>query len=181
MIKEIKRIVNIPEGINVEIDNRKLIAKKNGKELVKKLPYSKKINVTKEGNQITISSKKPTRRERGVAGTINAHIKNTLKGVDEGYVYKLEICNVHFPMNVKIEGKKVIIKNFLGEKKDRIVEILDNVEISMKGNIIELKSSDKEAAGQSAANIERVTKVKNRDRRVFQDGIYITEKEGKAI
>jgi large subunit ribosomal protein L6 len=181
MAKEIKRIVNIPEGMDVEINSTKLIVKKDGKELVKKLPYSKKVNAVKEGDTIIISSKKPTRRESTIAGTIDAHIKNTLKGAEEGYVYKLEICNVHFPMNVKIEGKKVIIKNFLGEKKDRVVEILDNVEISMKGNIIELKSPDIEAVGQSAANIEKVTKVRNRDRRIFQDGIYITEKGGKAI
>ena len=181
MGKDIERVVEIPEGVEVKLDYPKLVVKKEGKELSKGLPYSKNIKVVFEGNQIKITSKNPTRRETALSGTIQAHIDNSIKGVSEGYVYKLEICNVHFPMNVKIEGKTVTIKNFLGEKKDRSAKILEGVEASLKGNIVELSSIDKEAVGQSAANIETATKVRKRDRRVFQDGIYIIEKGGRVI
>ena len=100
------------------------------------------------------------------------------KGINEKFAYKLEACNVHFPMTLKIEGNKLAINNFLGEKTPRHAEILPNVDVDIKGQVITLTSHDKEAAGQTAANFEKATKVRNRDRRIFQDGIYITQKPG---
>ena len=49
------------------------------------------------------------------------------------------------------------------------VEVKNKVEVVVSG-------IDKEKVGQTSANIERCTTVKNRDRRVFQDGIYLLEK-----
>jgi large subunit ribosomal protein L6 len=108
-------------------------------------------------------------------------VKNMVKGASEDFVYELEICNVHFPMQVKVDGQSVRIKSFLGEKVDRIAKILPNVKVEVKGNKIEIKSGDVEAAGQTAANIEKSTKVRNRDRRIFQDGIFITHKPKRKI
>jgi len=181
MMKEIRRVVEVPAGMEVELKNTEALIKINEKQLTKKIPFSNKIKVEKKDNLIVISSKKPTRRENALAGTIEAHIKNAISGMIEAYNYKLEICNVHFPMTVRLDEDKLLIRNFLGEKLERVATILDGVEVNIKGNTIELKSSDKDAVGQTAANIESATKVKNRDRRVFQDGIYITEKEGKTI
>lgn len=181
MGKDINRVIRIPEGIEVEFNMPTVRVRLNGKEQIKKIPHSKKIKILKEGNEIKIIGKNPTRRETALAGTIAAHIKNTIKGISEGFTYQLEICNVHFPMNVKIEGNNLLIKNFLGEKKDRTASILSGVEATLKGNMIELKSSDKELVGQTSANIEKATRVRNRDRRVFQDGIYIIQKAGEMI
>jgi large subunit ribosomal protein L6 len=181
MVKEINREIDIPEGVEVIFDNRDVVVKYNEAEIRKKLPFSKKIKLEKKDNKISIMGKIASRKESAIAGTIEAHIRNLIEGIQKEFVYKLEICNVHFPMNVKSEGDKVIIKNFLGEKKDRTSLILKGVSCSIKGNQIELKSGDKDAVGQSAANLERATRVVKRDRRVFQDGIYIVEKEGEEI
>ena len=116
-------------------------------------------------------------------GTVNAHVKNMIKGLNEEYVYKLEIASVHFPMVVKVdEAKKVVvIKTFLGEKADRHSKILPGAKVEVKGNEITVRSHDKEIAGQTAANIEKATKVKGRDRRIFQDGIFLTDRCGDKI
>jgi large subunit ribosomal protein L6 len=70
------------------------------------------------------------------------------------------------------------VNNYFGEKVPRAAKILDgvNVKVSNKTEIT-VSGIDKEAVGQTAANIERCTTIKNRDRRVFQDGIYLLNKE----
>jgi large subunit ribosomal protein L6 len=83
-------------------------------------------------------------------------------------------------MILKLDKNKLIISNFLGEKVSRHATILPNVDVQIKGAKITITSNDKEAAGQTAANIEKASIVRNRDRRVFQDGIYIIEKPGRA-
>jgi len=75
---------------------------------------------------LSISSKNATKRQSRMIGTITAHLTNMVKGVKDGFEYKLEICNVHFPMNVKVVGSKVIIKSFLGEKTPRVAKIISS-------------------------------------------------------
>jgi len=84
-------------------------------------------------------------------------------------------------MTAEIKGNEAIIKNFLGEKTPRISKIIPGVEVEINGNTIVVKSSNKELAGQVAANFETATKIRGRDLRVFQDGIYITNKSGRGI
>lgn len=113
--------------------------------------------------------------------TFKAHINNMIKGVTEGFKYRLKVVYSHFPMTVKVQGDEVVIENFLGEKNPRRAKILPGVTVKVKGSEIEVEGIDKEAVGQTAANIEQATRITKWDRRVFQDGIYIVEKAGKPI
>ena len=79
----------------------------------------------------------------------------------------------HFPINVAVKGNNVEINNFLGEKLPRIARILPGVKVEIKGKDVFVRGSDKEAVGQTAANIEAQSRVSNKDRRVFQDGIFL--------
>ena len=80
-----------------------------------------------------------------------------------------------------MKGKEALVKNFLGEKKPRKVSIIKGVEVDVNGQEINISSINKELAGQTAANFEKATRIPLRDRRVFQDGIFITEKAGRKI
>lgn len=172
--------IKIPEGVTVELDNSLL--KLKGKEgSIEKEFLSPKINLKKEGDSIVLSAKQFSRNQKAVFNAFMAHIKNMLKGLSDPYVYKLKVCSSHFPVTVSVEGSIVLVKNFLGEKIPRRAEILPNTKVEAKGDIVTVTSIDKEAAGQTAANIEQSTRVTRRDRRVFQDGVYIFIKAGESL
>ena len=180
MRKDIEKIIAIENGVSVSIEGEKVTVKADGKELVRRFDIPN-IEMKVDGSSIKLSAKKATKRELKTLGTLSAHIKNMIKGVKEDFVYELEICNVHFPMSVKSENDKIIIKSFLGETTQRIAKIVPGAKVDISGSKITVSASDREVAGQTAANLEKATRLTGRDRRVFQDGIYITSKCGKAI
>jgi large subunit ribosomal protein L6 len=177
---DLNRTIEIPAGISVGVDGDTIKMSKEGKEIVKNFNIHKmKMEVV--GTEFKISAKNATKRESTMLGTIEAHVKNMVKGLQENFVYEMEICNVHFPMIVKVEGDEFVVKSFLGEKRDRIAKILKGVKVDVKGQKVEITSHDIEAAGQTAANIEQATKLTGRDRRIFQDGIFMTVKPYKVF
>ncbi|MBT3397468.1 50S ribosomal protein L6 [archaeon] len=180
MKKNVERVIEIPEGVEVSVADRKVTVKGNGKELVREFDLPN-ISLVIAGKEIKLSAKNATRRELKMMGTTWAHLNNMIKGIGEDFVYTLEVANVHFPMNVKADGDKIIIKSFLGETTQRTSKVLPNVKVDIKGSQITVTSSDIEAAGQTAANLEKATRLTGRDRRIFQDGIFITEKPGRKI
>ena len=84
-------------------------------------------------------------------------------------------------MNVSFDKTKneIIIKNLIGEKHPRTVSIPQQVEVEIKMPHIKLSGHNIEIVGQIAANLEKATKIRYKDRNKFQDGIFITKKPGK--
>ena len=180
--EKIKSESRIPlvEGVNVAIDNKKITLSKEDITLSREYPVSL-INFKQEGNEIVIKGQSVNSKVRAVVGAFKAHVTNMQKGLEEPFVYKLKIASVHFPMTAKVEGDIFEIKNFLGGKKIRKAKIPTGVEVKINGDIVELSSRDIELAGMVATRLEQLTRVTKRDRRVFQDGIFITEKAGKVL
>ena len=79
-------------------------------------------------------------------------------------------------MGVNIENNVLVTKNFLGEKIPRRAKLYPDVKVEINGDIVKIIGVNKESVGQTAANIESSTKIKKRDRRIFQDGIWIIKK-----
>ncbi len=178
MKKEIKKIVKIPEKNEIKIEGSKVTVTGPLGTLEKKFKAGG-ISIKKENNELIIEHKKARKEDKKMINTMAAIISNMIKGTNKNFEYKLQICSVHFPINVKIDKEKnlLIIKNFVGENKNRIVQIMSNIDIKIEGDIITINSTNKELAGQQAANIERASRIKAHDRRVFQDGIWIIKKE----
>jgi len=173
MRKEIKEIVIVPEGIEIETKDRVLSIKKEGKGTAKRY---KGFDVKKEDNKIILYNNKATKKEKKLLKSFAAHFRNIIKGLQEKYVYQLKVCFVHFPVTLELKGNELLVKNFLGEKIPRKVKISPDVDFKLEKDLITITSWDKEKAGQTAASIESLTKIRNRDRRVFQDGIFIIKK-----
>jgi large subunit ribosomal protein L6 len=111
-----------------------------------------------------------------MSGTLEAHVKNMVRGVVEGYEYRMKVVYSHFPIQLKQQGERLEINNFLGEKQPRMANIIEGVTIKIGSDEVTLTGIDKEKVGNTAANIEHATRITKRDPRVFQDGIYITER-----
>ncbi|OIO41530.1 50S ribosomal protein L6 [Candidatus Pacearchaeota archaeon CG_4_9_14_3_um_filter_31_7] len=182
MHKEIIEEIEIPEGVEITIEGSLFKVKGKKGELDRNFQVAN-VKIDKKNNVLEIIAKKATKREKKMIYTVVAHIKNMIKGVKEGYKYKLQIASLHFPMNVRFDKEKnvVEIKNFLGETKERLAKIFPGVEVKIEKEFITLEGIDKEKVGQSAANIETASKVRNKDKRIFQDGIWIIEKNDKNL
>jgi large subunit ribosomal protein L6 len=177
MRTKMEEILEIPSGVDCSFANNMFSCKKGSVSLSRKIEVPNLL-LKIEGQKIILSMVKGNKNSLKLIKSQSAHINNLFLGLDKKFIYKLEACNVHFPMTLKNESGYLVINNFLGEKTPRKAKILPNVEIELKAPKITLSSHDREAVGQTAANIEKATKIRNRDRRIFQDGIYITEKPG---
>src|SRR3989344_9366126 len=140
MKTDITENLKIPEGVNVEISSYG-VAVEGPKGKSEKRIFHPSVKIEKKDNLIFLISKKATKKEKTFLNTLRAHIKNMLKGVKEGYEYKLQICSGHFQMNVSIQGKELVIKNFFGEKKPRKVKLPSEVQIKVDGDIISINGN----------------------------------------
>ena len=179
-VKEMVENVGIPEGVEIKVEKGVVTAKGKEGECSKRL-VNPKIAIAVKGKEVVVSSKNATKREKTRIGSYAAHVENMIKGASEGHVYRLKICSGHFPMNVSASGNEFVVKNFLGEKQPRTLKLKEGVSVKVEGDFVVVESCDKDLAGQTAADIEGLTRITNRDLRIFQDGIYITEKDGKPV
>ena len=175
MKKEIKEIIEIPEGIEAEIKDKVVTIKKGEDILTRK--FLNEFKIEKQDKKLILHCPNATKKDKKLIKTAYAHISNMLKGLQNKFVYELKVCFVHFPITVELKGNEIIVKNFLGERIPRKAKILPGVEVTIDKDTIKVSSYDKEKAGQTAANIETATKIRYRDRTVFQDGIFIIKKE----
>lgn len=171
--------VNIPDGITCTFSQHTLECVKGNTHLRRAIRIPG-MTVKIEGNDIVFSNSRANKKSIAQIHSQAAHVRNLFEGLAHPFAYELEICNVHFPMTVKLEGNKLIINNFLGEKVSRSAVILPEVDVKIEGSKITIISADVEKAGQTAANIEKATKVTNKDRRIFQDGCFIVKKPEAA-
>jgi large subunit ribosomal protein L6 len=180
MKKKLYQTIEIPEGVEANFEENTLIVKGPEGENKREFNFIN-LDFEKKDKKIIIGNEKATKVEKKYMNTIVAHIKNMIKGVQKKFEYKLKICFSHFPMVVEVKGNTAIIKNFLGEKVSRISKIPEGVEVKIDNEFIIVTSLDKELAGQTAANFEKATNIRKRDKRIFQDGIFIINKNGKEI
>ena len=180
MRRDLSKTVEIPEGVTIDINENIISVKGKEGENKKKLNLGK-VKIENKGKNIVLSAKGATKKEKKMINTLTAHIINMIKGVEQKYEYTLKVCYSHFPITVEIKGNEAFVKNFLGEKVPRKMKIKKDVDIKVEKDIIKITSTDKELAGQTAADFEKTTWIRLRDRRIFQDGIFIINKAGENI
>ncbi|HMK46878.1 MAG TPA: 50S ribosomal protein L6 [Methanocella sp.] len=176
MAAEKVREVEVPQGVTVTVTGATLTVKGQKGQITREFRFPG-ISIRVDGARVIIETGKNDKQTKATVGTFASHIKNMVTGVTTGYEYHMKIVYAHFPIQVKVEGKdRVSIGNFLGERKARSAAIVGGTKVNVQGDKIVLTGANKEDVGQTAANIEQACKIRKRDPRVFQDGIYMTSK-----
>jgi large subunit ribosomal protein L6 len=177
---EIKATIPVPQGVTVSMDGN-VIAIKGPKGEHRRSVATKRVSVSVAGSDVVVLSLNATKNDKRTLQTNAAHIRNMLRGAKDGHVYKLKICSGHFPMSVSLKGDAFEVKNFIGESVPRTLKIKPGCKVTIAGTEITVESHNKEIAGSQAAAIELLMRRPGFDPRVFQDGIYIVEKDGKKV
>lgn len=167
--------ITIPEGVSAEVDGNKVNVSGGKGEIKREFKLAYDIKIQKQDNKITIVSESKHRKAKALVGTIIAHIRNMAKGVMEGYAYRMKIVYSHFPMNVKVDGDKVVTQNFLGERTPRIAKIAGNTQVKIEGQDVTVSGIDLEEVGLTSSSIEQSCRIVGYDKRRFNDGIFLTK------
>lgn len=182
--------ITLPDDVDAEVDHLDLTVSGSDGGITRRLWYpdvtvSVEEDVASETQRdedgetvevVVIESDEDDANTKATVGTFESHVHNMIHGVTEGWEYRMEVLYSHFPMQVTVEDGDVVIENFLGEQAPRSTPIHGDTDVSVEDEEVVLQGPNKEDVGQTAADIEQLTRVSGKDARVFQDGVYITEK-----
>ncbi len=167
--------IEIHSECQVSLDDKTVTVQGSKGTLTRTFPEPQ-TSIKIEGNEVYVGTHVSRKRARALVGTVVAHIRNMMLGVRLGYEYEMKIVYSHFPITVELKDKTMIIKNFIGERGVRKARIVGDVQIRTTEDEIFISGIDLEHVSQSAANIQQACKIRDKDRRVFLDGIYVIRK-----
>jgi large subunit ribosomal protein L6 len=142
-----KRSVTVASGIEVSLDGTILVAKKGNLE--KRLETYGRVTVEINGSEVNFSRVGEEKQDAAFWGTYRALFNNIIIGLDEGYKKSLEINGVGY--RAAVEGKTLVLQ--LGFSHPVNYSIPEGLEIKVEKNVITITGTDKQAVGQTAAEI----------------------------
>ncbi len=173
--------IEIPSECQVSLEDKTVTVTGPKGRLERSFPEPQ-TTIKIEGNELITSTHVSRKRAKALVGTVVAHVRNMMLGVRLGYEYEMKIVYSHFPITVEQQGDIMFIKNFIGERGMRSARLIGDVQIRTTEDEIFISGIDIEHVSQSAANIQQACKIRDKDRRVFLDGIYvIRKKKGEEV
>lgn len=168
------RVLTIPEGVNIALENDTITVK--GPKGSLDFPISKSVIVKIDGNALTVE-KTDNADSNVMQGTTNAIIKNMIEGVSKGFEKGLEIIGVGY--RFQVQGNVLTVNAGYSHPvkitvpEGLTVEAVSNTEIVVKG-------INKELVGEFAANIRKVRKPEPyKGKGIRYKGEVVRRKEGK--
>jgi len=175
----------VPEGVKVHIKTRQVTVEGPRGTLKKDLGHLSVSFQQPSKDVIKIEMHHGSRKNVAALRTVRSIVNNMIIGVTKGFKYKMRYVYAHFPINVNLEKNNdtglwvVEIRNFLGEKLVRRVTMAEGVDVeaskTQKDELV-LTGNSLENVSQSAADIQQICRVRNKDIRKFLDGLYVSER-----
>ncbi len=166
--------IEIMQGVSVEIKGTE-IDTKGSLGSNRRIFNDSLIKVSKKENRLVIEATKEKGLEKKAAKaaiSFRKELENDMNGVNKYYEKNMRIVFAHFPISVEVKSGKVYINNMIGERVPRISDIVGSTKVEIKGENVRVYGTSLDDVSQTAANIRLVCKIRNKDSRVFQDGLY---------
>lgn len=170
-----KRVLTIPENVNVEIADSTVTVK--GPKGSLNLDVIKTLKINVEDNKLTVEKLKEDKFTNQMHGTTNANINNMIIGVTEGYKKGLEIIGVGY--RFAVSGNTLTIQ--AGYSHPVKMEIPTGISVNaISATEIEVCGIDKIVVGEFAANIRKVRQPEPyKGKGIRYKGEHVRHKEGK--
>ncbi|KKA01472.1 60S ribosomal protein L9-B [Hanseniaspora uvarum DSM 2768] len=178
-----EQTVEVPEGVTFNVKSRDVKITGPRGVLTKSFKHID-VTFTKVSNSlIKLTVHNGDRKHVAALRTVKSLVSNMITGVTKGYKYKMRYVYAHFPINVNVvekDGEKYIeIRNYLGDKKVRLVKVREGVTVEFSTNVKDemvLSGNSVDNVSQNCADVQQICKARNKDIRKFLDGIYVSEK-----
>jgi large subunit ribosomal protein L9e len=179
-----EEVCNIPDKVEVKVQSRNVEVKgPRGtiKKAYKHVPLDIFVAKTEGKKQVKVQMWLAKRKQRAKVRSVASSIQNMLRGVTTGFKYKMRLAYAHFPIQTIVTegGKKLEIKNFIGEKVSRIINAVGETKVirtEEEKDVLTIQGVNLDDVSKTCALIQQSCRVKNKDIRQFLDGIYVSEK-----
>jgi large subunit ribosomal protein L6 len=177
IMSDSSEVVIVPPEVTAKVDGKKISIKGPKGQAQRDFSHANSVEIQKSKDGLSIRALSDRKRAKSLIITLKTQINNMILGVTKGFTYKLKMAHSHFPISVKVDKDRhlVNIENFIGERYPRMAVIDGEVDVTVKGDDVIVSGADKQSVGQTSINIRRACRIKDKDPRVFQDGIYLYE------
>ncbi len=144
-----KNPINLPEGVDVKLQDNLIVVKGPKGELKWNFPDGMKV--IRQDKNIIVERPSDTKQFRSLHGTTRSLIANMVTGVGNGYQKALEISGVGYRANV--QGRKITFSLGYSHHVEYTLPEGVSAEVDKKQTSLTLQGIDKQLIGQVAANI----------------------------
>jgi len=172
-----KKIIEVPQGVKVEISEREVKISGPRGELVQAIHPEIKIEL-KDSKILVAPKTELSKKGRGLWGLYRVLVSNMIEGVSKGFEKKLEIEGVGF--KAAVEGDNLVLS--LGFTNPVKIQKIPGINFAVDKNVIIVSGPDKERVGHIAALIRKQKKAEPyKGKGIKYQGETIRRKEGKKV
>jgi len=174
-----KKPIPVPSGTEVKIENQLVTVKGKAGELKLQVHPRIRVRLDEGAQAIVVERPDDERMSKALHGLTRSLINNMVQGTTTPFERKLEIVGVGYQASIK--GKNLELQ--VGYANIVRLPIPANVQCEVPDNThITLRSTDKQAVGQFAAEVRRVRPPEPyKGKGIRYQGEQIRRKAGKAF
>ena len=169
-----KKPIEIPQGVQVQIEGKRVMVKGPKGELSRE--FADELKIEKNDNHIVVSPRNNSQEAKALWGLTRTLLFNMVAGVTEGYAKKLEIEGIGY--RASVEGDSLSLN--VGYTHPVKIEAPERITFAVDKNVITVAGINKEDVGETAARIRAARPVEPyKGKGIKYQGEVIRRKLGK--